>query len=188
MKVKTCKHCGEYEPNVTFYKHKGICKLCTSIQHKVWRNNNPEKVKDGRRRWELKNVDYRRKYKREYLKTKRKSDNLFKIRSSISRLIRMTIYRNGYTKKSKATEILDCSFNEFKIRIESLWEPWMNWDNYGKYNGEFDYGWDIDHIIPSTSGKTEDDIINLNHYTNLQPLCSKINREIKRENYIRVGK
>ncbi len=55
----------------------------------------------------------------------------------------------------------------------------MSWDNYGKYNGELYYGWDIDHIIPSTSANTEDEIYMLNHYTNLQPLCSKINRDIK---------
>jgi len=29
---------------------------------------------------------------------------------------------------------------------------------------------------------TEEDVIKLNHYTNLQPLCSKINRDIKRGN------
>ena len=57
----------------------------------------------------------------------------------------------------------------------------MSWDNYGKYNGLLNYGWDIDHIIPVSSSKTEEDIIRLNHYTNLQPLCSKINRDIKKD-------
>ena len=31
--------------------------------------------------------------------------------------------------------------------------------------------------------KNEEELYKLCHYTNLQPLCSKINREIKRENY-----
>lgn len=56
----------------------------------------------------------------------------------------------------------------------------MNWDNYGKYNGTINFGWDIDHIIPLCNAKTEEDVIRLNHYTNLQPLCSKVNRDIKR--------
>jgi len=56
----------------------------------------------------------------------------------------------------------------------------MTWDNYGLYNGEFDYGWDIDHVIPLSSVDTIEDIIRLNNYVNLQPLCSKVNREIKR--------
>jgi len=42
-------------------------------------------------------------------------------------------------------------------------------------------GWDIDHIIPISSAESEDDIIKLNHYTNLQPLCSYINRVVKRD-------
>jgi hypothetical protein len=56
----------------------------------------------------------------------------------------------------------------------------MTWDNYGKYNGELNYGWDIDHITPTSSAKSEEDLYKLNHYTNLQPLCSKINRDVKR--------
>jgi 5-methylcytosine-specific restriction endonuclease McrA len=43
------------------------------------------------------------------------------------------------------------------------------------------YGWDIDHIIPISSAGSEENIIKLNHYTNLQPLCSKINRDIKKD-------
>ena len=58
----------------------------------------------------------------------------------------------------------------------------MNWNNRGLYNGELNYGWDIDHIIPLSSAKTEEEMILLNHYSNLQPLCSKINRDIKRDN------
>lgn len=57
----------------------------------------------------------------------------------------------------------------------------MTWDNHGLYNGELNFGWDIDHIIPISSAKTEDEVINLNHYTNLQPLCGKINRDIKKD-------
>jgi hypothetical protein len=37
---------------------------------------------------------------------------------------------------------------------------------------ELNKSWDIDHIIPISSAKTKEDIIRLNHYTNLQPLCS----------------
>jgi hypothetical protein len=56
----------------------------------------------------------------------------------------------------------------------------MTWDNYGKYNGELNYGWEIDHIIPIASATTIDEVLKLNHYTNLQPLCSYTNRYIKR--------
>ena len=58
----------------------------------------------------------------------------------------------------------------------------MNWENRGLYNGELNYGWDLDHIIPICKAKTDEEVYKLNHYTNFQPLCSKINRDIKWKN------
>ena len=111
-----------------------------------------------------------------------KYDNLFKLRLNIRSLICLSIKKKGYLKNSKTEQILGCSFEEFKAHIESQWKPWMSWDNYGLYNGTENYGWDIDHIIPTSSAKTEEDLYNLNHYTNLQPLCSYVNRVIKKDN------
>ena len=93
----------------------------------------------------------------------------------------------GYNKNTRTYKILGCTYEEFKLHIESKFEEWMNWDNYGKYNGEERYGWDLDHIIPLSSATTEEDIIRLNHYSNIQPLCSYVNRVVKR-NKIEYGK
>jgi hypothetical protein len=38
----------------------------------------------------------------------------------------------------------------------------------------------LDHIISIKTGKTVDDLIKLNHYSNLQPLCSYVNRFVKK--------
>ena len=43
----------------------------------------------------------------------------------------------------------------------------MSWENQGK--------WHLDHIIPISSAKTEEDVIRLNHYTNFQPLWAEDN-------------
>ena len=104
--------------------------------------------------------------------------------STIRTAISNSLKRNGYSKKTRTFNILGCTFDEFKIHIESQFEPWMTWEIHGLYNGELNYGWDIDHIIPLSSAKTEEEIIKLNHYTNFQPLCSKINRDIKRDNLL----
>ncbi len=90
---------------------------------------------------------------------------------------------NGYSKSSRTKTILGCTFEEFKSYLESKFENWMTWENRGLYNGELSYGWDIDHIIPISSAITESDVLLLNHYTNLQPLCSYTNRYIKRDTY-----
>jgi hypothetical protein len=71
------------------------------------------------------------------------------------------------------------NFPTHKLSATIKFEIWMSWNNYGLYNGELNYGWDIDHIVPLDSEETEEDIIKLNHYTNLQPLCSYTNRHIK---------
>ena len=110
---------------------------------------------------------------------RRANDSLYKLRCNTRHSIREAIKRNNFNKKSKTSDILGCSFNDFKLYLESKFEPWMNWNNYGKYNGELNYGWDIDHIIPVSSAVNEEEIIKLNHYTNLQPLCSRINRDVK---------
>lgn len=76
-------------------------------------------------------------------------------------------------------EILGCKIEFFKEHLESKFEPWMTWENYGFYNGEFNYGWDIDHVTPLSQANTVEGIYELNYYENLQPLCSKVNRDIK---------
>ena len=119
---------------------------------------------------------------KEYENFRRKNDPLYKLSKNIRNLIYNYLKNNGYTKKSRSYEILGCSFEDFKKHIESQFEDWMNWDNYGLYNGEECYGWDYDHIIPLSSCECEDDIYRLNHYSNFQPLCSYINRYVKKGN------
>jgi hypothetical protein len=53
----------------------------------------------------------------------------------------------------------------------------MTWENHGRYTGNYNETWQIDHIIPISNGLSEEEVINLNHYTNLRPLCSKKNLE-----------
>lgn len=78
-------------------------------------------------------------------------------------------------KNYKTEKILGCSFADFKIYLENKFEPWMNWDNYGKYIPNGPKTWSIDHIIAISLAETQEEIITLNHYSNLRPLCSKKN-------------
>jgi len=147
---------------------------------KKYRENNKEKVRMRKESSYSKKKEYYRVKAKEYKNRRKKENPLYKLYLNMSSLISISIKRGGYTKTSKTHKILGCSFDEFKFYIESKFESWMSWENKGKYNGDFNYGWDIDHIIPISSAKTEEEIIKLNHYSNLQPLCSKVNRDIKR--------
>ena len=203
---KICRICNIEQPANYFVQNTNICFKCRKIerqnyykknkkeildkQKKYHENNkevslnyynlNKDKISEKNKKYHKENKDKINKQKREYEKHKIKTDPLYSIMRKVKSLISISIRNNGYTKKSRTNEILDCTYEEFKIYLESKFEPWMNWDNKGLYNGEFNYGWDIDHIIPTSSANTEEELIKLNHYTNLQPLCSKINRDIKR--------
>lgn len=151
---------------------------------KNWYKNNKERCKKNYKEWVKNNRDKQKIIKQRYFKKKMETDPLFKLTENVRSMISNSLAKNGYTKKSRTQTILGCSFEEFKRHIESKWESWMSWDNRGKYNGGFNYGWDIDHITPLASAKTEEDLIKLNHYTNLRPLCSKVNRDIKKDKLI----
>jgi len=152
-------------------------------RNKDWKKNNPDKYKKIQRKYVMKNKDKILEYRREYEKKRKSEDPVFKLRCYLARTISDVIRENNFKKKSKTCEILGCSFKGFKKYLESQFEDWMNWDNYGNPKDgilEPNKSWDIDHIIPISLAETEDDIIRLNHYSNLRPLCSYYNRNIKR--------
>lgn len=173
---------------------------------KEYNEENKEKNSIQKKKYYIDNKDLKKKYyddnrerilisKKKYYKKNRnvliqknitnsnkkyKTDSLFRISCSIRELIRKSLKDKGYKKNLRTVQILGCSFLDFKNHLESKFHPWMNWENYGLYNGSLNYGWDIDHIIGLKNGKNEDEIIKLNHFSNLQPMCSYYNRHIKR--------
>ena len=121
---------------------------------KEWYNNNKEEVA-------FKNAE------------RLKEDTLFKLKGNIRNLIRSTFNRpnSDFRKRTKTEDILGCTVPEFIKHIQDLFSEGMTLEN----NGQCVECWHIDHKIPISSAKTEEDIIRLNHYTNLQPLWSRDN-------------
>jgi len=180
-----CVICGK----VFVQRRKDKLTCSASCTQKLWIKNNPEKnqnrnngtdAKIRRKKWIENNYERFREIQNRHKNKKRRTDMIYRIKDSISALIRNSLKKKNYRKKSRTTEILGCSCDFFKLYLESKFEPWMTWENYGLWNGELNYGWDIDHIIPISSGNTEDEILKLNHYSNFQPLCSHKNRYIKK--------
>ena len=139
---------------------------------KGWNERNREKKLQGIKDWRKNNPEKNKLYKSNYRVKKTKEDPKYRLKNNIRRLILLTFTNKGYTKKSKTNEILGIDYDGFMKHIESLFTEGMTWENRGK--------WEIDHKIPISLGKTEDDIIKLNHYTNLQPLWREDN--IKKSN------
>lgn len=178
-KVKILEYSKSYRNNNKEYQKEYQKKYRENNKEKLrlYRESNKQKIKE----YYKNNKEIIIKNLNEYQKKRKKNDKLFKLVYNIRNIIGNALRKKGYKKRAKTANILGCQYEDFKIHIESQFEPWMGWDNYGKYNGEFNFGWDLDHIVPLATAKTENDIIKLNKYTNLQPLCSKINRDIKRD-------
>lgn len=86
------------------------------------------------------------------------SDPLKKLKNNIRSLVTTGIKKAGYTKRSKLTQILGCSFEQFKQYFESQFTVGMNWDNIH-----------CDHIIPISLACTETQVILLSNYRNFRP-------------------
>jgi hypothetical protein len=159
-----------------YLKNKEKVKDRSKIHYEKNKENHNKKSSERQK----KNRDKRNSYLREYNQNKRDNEPLYRLKNNLRTNIWSSIKRCGYKKSSKTYEILGCSYDDFITYLENKFDSWMNWENYGMYNGDLCFGWDIDHIIPVSSAKTEEEILKLNHYTNLQPLCSKENRDIKK--------
>lgn len=137
-------------------------------QKQEWNKNNRDRINESQRKWRELNKETVYKNASDYVKM-RKKDPVYKLICNMGNLIKVSFVRNGFTKKSKTYKILGCTFEEFKIYLESKFDDKMNWLNHGTY-------WQLDHIIPISWAKNEEDIIKLNHYTNFQPLEASKNQ------------
>ncbi len=81
----------------------------------------------------------------------------------------------GLRKNKKTAEFIGCSWELLRDHIARQFVGGMSWDNREL--------WHVDHIIPLASAITEEDILELCHYTNLQPLWAADNLS-KGANYL----
>ena len=128
------------------------------IYDKIYKESKKEEIK-------IYNINYKNR-KNQLHNEKYKNDPLYRLNKLIRRNIYHSLKSKNSKKHCKTIDILGCSFEEFKLYLENKFESWMTWNNHGLYNGELNYGWDIDHIIPISSATNEEEIIKLNHYTN----------------------
>lgn len=131
-------------------------------RNKEYAKRNAEKIASYRRKYRSHNSENISKHKLLYVKKRRDSDPLYAMACRIRWAIWWSISNLGYAKRSKSFEILGCSWDEFKIHIESQFVEGMSWVNRGD--------WHIDHYYPLSKARDEAHLLELNHYTNLRPM------------------
>ena len=138
---------------------------------KKYRENNKIKIKEYKKQYYEKNkkqiAENTREKARIYINKRRKTDPMFKLKCNLRTRTWKAFKDNGYSKFSETEHLLGVSFNVAKKHLENQFTKGMSWENQGK--------WHIDHIIPLASANTEEELINLCHYTNLQPLWAEVN-------------
>ena len=152
-------------------------------RHKKWRDENRELANEIKRDWLNKNPEKRKQYrenykprKREQRKERRNTDPIFNLTNRMRGRLRKYLIILNISKKNKTFEIVGCSPQFLKEHLEKQFVDGMTWENRSE--------WHIDHKIPLSSAKTEEELYKLCHYTNLQPLWAEEN--LKKSNKIIV--
>lgn len=197
MEKKICSKCKIEKEVCEFNKksvskngmqyYKSRCKKCQSEDEKIRRDSNPEQYKI----WYDKTRVDRNKWRSEYYqsnkeiilernkryskilqknrKIKYHEDNLYKLRHILSCRMRDLLKLKSFNKTKSFNKVIGCPPFFLKEYLEKQFTDGMSWENHGLY------GWHVDHIIPLSSAKTEEEIYELCHYTNLQPLWAEDN-------------
>jgi len=115
---------------------------------KNYRNNNKEKTKKYNKIY--RSSEENKKRNNDRTKIKSKEDLSFRLRKSVSSSVWHALCNRRASKNCSTWSKLTYTPQQLKEHLESLWEPWMSWNNYGKISSE-KRTWQIDHIIPQSS-------------------------------------
>ena len=142
-----------------------------------WRLANPERKKQLGADWFQKNKARLRTEWNERFR----SDPAFRLRNNLRRAIWEALQYGGGSKGGRSIlTYLPYSMEDLKRHLEALWEPWMNWDNYGVLDFEV-RTWQIDHITPQTllpfSDFSDMNFLKCWALSNIRPLESSKNLE-----------
>lgn len=177
--LKICSKCGEPQPVSEFNKDKhssdGLdtrCRTCNRARALKWRIENPDKHESYRKQPHV--MRAQRENNRRYRK-----DAFYRMQENARKLVKRCLTNAGYTKRSRSKEILGCTY-DFLV-------GWLEHVSHVSINEQFH----IDHVIPISLAKTEQEVLWLSHFSNLQLLLptvntSKGNRYILKENLERV--
>lgn len=154
----TCRMCAKIKNKINRIKRIPTqCRMCASAigadtKHLLCRSCYMANQGSFRKKRRSRNEVHEKRYQ---------NDALYRL----DKCIRALIYRSLRGKKLNKTEqYLGCSIEQFKKHLESKFQPGMSWDNYGRN------GWHIDHIVPSSSASSVEELVRLQHFSNLQPL------------------
>jgi hypothetical protein len=114
------------------------------------------------------------KGKASYAKFLRKNPEI-RLRNNVSTSIRMALkFHKASKNRMSILKYLPYTINDLKKHLESQFESWMNWGNFGGRSYEKRKTWWIDHIVPQSNfhftSMDSPEFIKCWELKNLQPL------------------
>ena len=158
------------------YREKNKEKLYNN--HKKWYKENKDKWNEYIKEYREKNADKIREIKRNYERTRKHNDPLYKLISNFRTAIYQVLKENNVDKNGHYFEILGYTPEELINHIEKQFKDGMTWDNYGDFH--------IDHKIPISSFNIKEigdsEFMKCWSLSNLQPMWGEEN--IRKSNKI----
>jgi len=166
-KEKIAKYNKEYrtENKEYFEKYRAGRKSEMRIYSQQHYIDNKELRSKQVKEWQENNKDKLNKITRDRVK----NDPLFALRKRVSCRIKAAMVRGSFNFTKDTIKLIGCDMETLKRHLGRQFKKGMTWKNNTKS------GWHIDHKIPLASAKTEEELLILCHYTNLQPLWAKEN-------------
>jgi hypothetical protein len=131
-----------------------------------WRGANLDKARAQESKRREKNRTGLRLYRNEWCKNKYQSDEGYRLLTNMRTRLYFALKRKG-GKSKKTEDLLGCSISYLKILLEAQFQEGMSWDNCGE--------WHVDHVIPLSSARNDEELYELCKYYNLQPLWADDN-------------
>ena len=145
---------------------------------KNWYEQNKEYRKEYLKEYREKNIDKIREIKRNYEKTRKHNDPLYKLIANFRTAIYTVLKENNLNKYGHYFEILQYSPEQLVEHLEKQFVDGMNWENYGE--------WHVDHKLPITyfnfKEVGDEEFLKCWGLDNLQPMWGEEN--IKKSNKI----
>ncbi len=138
---------------------------------KTWYEQNKEHRKQYLKEYREKNIDKIREVKRNYERTRKSKDPLYKLINNFRTAIYQVLKENNIQKNGHYFEVLGYSPDELIIHLENQFKEGMTWDNYGE--------WHVDHIKAIASYDIQEigdsEFMECWSLENLQPLWGEEN-------------
>lgn len=198
--MKKCSKCGIEKEDHCFEKQRAQCKVCRAsyiaeraqlASSKIAKIKaqakyaGTEKGKRTDRKYQQSNKGKKTRNFRQ--KQIRETNPTVKLRDIIRGSVNKALKRNDASKNGNSClDYLPYTIEELKEYLESQFEPWMSWENHGKYNAKTwndldpaTWTWQIDHKEPHSNFSyiSMDDQAFKDCWAldNLQPLSAKQN-------------